>query len=269
MRKKVREQRGHSLKTLFIFCVAVAVLVFGSLSLKALQVIKASRFDGSHQFTLAIFHPESKNTEVISFNPGGRTISVLQLTGEVPHDAVGKTLGIYLDGTITAKTDPTDSPGQKMLGLATTFSSARSNITVIDLVRLAVFANSVPGKDVSIESLRLPAGDTETDILSSQLFADTTFSGEDSDIEIINATGVPGMGSRLERILKNMGGRVLAVEAGRAVEKKTKLSYFGEKSYSVRRVERILGVEAEKAAVQAIADVQIVLGEDSLATKAF
>ncbi len=269
-KKRTEEGRGKSLKTLFVFCLIVFFLITISLSIKAFAVIKASKFDGSHRFTLALSTTEKNRAEILSFDPKNKTISVLRLQGNLGKQTVGQVLATYVDGEVIQKAEVTEEKiGKKLFSLAMRLDLVKTNVTFIDLIRLSYFANTVSDKNTSVKEIALPQSETQIDRVSEALFEDADIVAENMDIEIVNATGVPGVGRRLERMLVNLGSQVVSVSTARGGDAKTSLQYRVRKSYTVNKLQRILGVTAEKQDGLSISDIKIILGTQSLSSKTF
>ncbi len=272
MSRKERKTSGKSLRTLALFFLCVSVIILISLSIKLFAVIKASKFDGTHRFTVAVFDKE-KNIDVLSFDPKNKTISALTVKGtNITPQNLSKTLATAVDATVTMKKNlKNQDPTHKLLNLASTFGAVATNTTMLDLIRLSLLANTIPANKITKEILTIPSAESDIDAISSQLFNDPTVTQEGISIEIINATGTPGLGRRLERAVNNMGGRVIAVTTAQKMEALSKIKFFGEKSYTLKKLEMMLNTAegGEQARRQGIADLQIILGQDSLSKTTF
>ncbi len=269
-RKKAEEKRGQSLKTLFLFCLIVFLLVVVSLSVKAFAIIKASKFDGSHRFTLALRTQEKNKVDILSFDPKNEAISSLTVKGKIDNRKIGQALATFIDGEIVSRPEAEEQKiGKKLFSLAMRFDLAKTNITFLDLVRLSYFANGVADKNITTKEIMFPQSDTQIDRLSEDFFEDPDIVAESISLEVVNATGVSGFGRRLERMLTNLGSQVISISTARKDETMTKLQYAESKSYTVEKLERILGVTAEKQEGLSISDIRVILGKHSLSTKSF
>lgn len=267
MRK--RQENPNSFRTLLIFCVVVTILILISLSIKAFTIIKASKFDGSHRFTLVINYEGNKKTEILSFDPKNKTISKAEVTSKQKTD-LNKALGLYVDGTIQLKSEKEgeEQVSKQMLSLATRFNTAKTNITALDLFRLSLVASTISHNKIAEKKISLPSSEVEIDKIILSLFSDPNISEENIAVEIINATGTPGFGRRLERVLNNMGGQVIAVTTARSGKPASKIYYVG-KSYTLEKIEKITNRKGEESENKGIADIQVVLGKDTLSTKSY
>ena len=93
---------------------------------------------------------------------------------------------------------------------------------------------------------------------------DSFIENERQTIKIINGTGVSGLGSRLARFITNMGGNVIMVATENGKEKKSYISYIDKRTYTVKRLQKILGYEVVRNKDNTLSDVTIVIGEDKL-----
>jgi hypothetical protein len=236
---------SNSLKTFFVYGGVVLFFILISLLIKTIFVIQASKFDGKHQFVLAIYQSD-KLKEIIKFNPSASEISVLQMEGEslevIPDAMVNSTADLPL-GTDVAQT-------MKTIGFR--YNSLATNLTVFDILRLIVIAYKEPVQSVNKN-------------VSDNFFTDETISSENVSIQIVNASDVSGMGKRLENIFDNLGCNIVAVTTSRREEKFSKIQYFGRKTYTLEKLEKILDFSVEKIDKEGIADIVVIIGQDASA----
>src|SRR5690348_12492611 len=82
-RKSRRPAPSRGLAIALVFVCVVASLVAISLALKGYLVVRASRFDGTHQFILRANGPDK--TSFIAFNPDTKSVTELSVLGSMPH----------------------------------------------------------------------------------------------------------------------------------------------------------------------------------------
>ncbi|KKQ29054.1 MAG: hypothetical protein US43_C0009G0001, partial [Candidatus Levybacteria bacterium GW2011_GWA1_37_16] len=97
-----------------------------------------------------------------------------------------------------------------------------------------------------------------------RLASDTSIEKDHQTIRIINGTEVIGLGNRLARLITNMGGDVIIVATSDSLIKKSSILYIDKKTYTVERLQKVLGYEVAKEENNAISDITIVIGEDKL-----
>jgi hypothetical protein len=103
---------------------------------------------------------------------------------------------------------------------------------------------------------------TSNNSLITQTLTDTDIASESVSIQIINATNISGVGQRLGKVLTNMGANVVDVSSAQTMQKKTTIAYYGEQSYTLGRLQKILAVKATKLTRQPIANIVITIGTD-------
>ena len=104
------------------------------------------------------------------------------------------------------------------------------------------------------------------DELVKKYFDDSEIKKEAIKIEILNATNYPGLANQLARLVTNMGGEVISVSNSSIKYQVSSIKYQNEsikKTYTVRKLEKILKVKAEVGEIgESRADLVIFVGED-------
>ncbi len=77
------------------------------------------------------------------------------------------------------------------------------------------------------------------------------------------------MGNWTSRLLTNLGGSVVLISTASKEEETTSIAYSGKKTYTVERLEKILGLNAVKKETGAIANIVVVIGKDRVASLGF
>ena len=109
----------------------------------------------------------------------------------------------------------------------------------------------------------------ELDRTVDHLVSDAFIEKDKQTIQIINATNVSGLGNRLAKLVTNMGGDVIIVATENNLRKKSTISYIDKKTYTVERLQKVLGYEAVKDANNAVSDITIIIGEDKVNSAPF
>lgn len=239
----------------FLFFVVGISLIF-----KTVIIIKASQFDDSKRFTLTIAN--NRNIEVMSLSSSSKDITVFKLKDKISSSDAGRLLEIPIDGFIAFDSlDLNKKTDSLFLDAAFKFNKLKTNLTIIDLARLIMFAKTIPESSVNVRI----AGNTdelEPDKFVGRLVTDAFIEKDNQTIKIINGTGVSGLGSRLAKLITNMGGNVIIVATADSPIKKSFISYIDKKTYTVERLAKVLGYDAIKEVNDAISDITIVIGED-------
>src|SRR5680860_12283 len=260
------KQRGkpkkNNFKIAIIFITIIFFLIFISLLLKLIVLFKDSKFDGNHRFTVAVVKDDK--TDIISLSPENKTISLLLIDGKV--DNINSFLKIPIDAFIyssnlnISRSNIPSSFFKEMFDLNRNYSG----ITVIDLLRLSYFANSLPSTSIYEKNASKEDDEPRISSLIDSFFTDQRILSEKKRVQIVNGTDVSGIGNRLANVINNMGGDVILVLNSEKEESKSKIIYFGDKTYTVNKYASFLGYQTEEGRERSIADVIIIIGEDRI-----
>lgn len=273
MKQSKSEKKHQSFRILGLFCAAVFMLIAISVTIKLVSIIAKSKFDGQHRFTTVFL---DKPVQVVSFEPDTNTISILQLRSSkaLTKARVSDILHIPIDVVIhekgeekivdnLAKNGRVDNAFQAMVF---SIPDMDSDMTFLDVLRVWLFAKSVEDHNIfhkaftdqpieSIEDIRL-------DKTVSELFLDQTISDENNSIQVVNASGISGKGNDFARTLTNIGGNVLSVTTAHKEIPMTTITYIEPYSYTVKKIEQLVGKKAAKRKKQAISDIIVTIGKD-------
>jgi hypothetical protein len=246
-----------------LFVLLVLGLIILSLLLKVFFVFKNSKFDGSHNFIVGFVGPTK--TKLVSFNPQNKIMSTVNINISLDNDMLAKTLEIPVDGIIKTPNNLQDKDiASLLLKSASPFSTSLEGLTFIDAFRLSVFAKSV--QSGSVYDRDFPAGlnDAQKATVLTLSFTDPAIYQEDLGIQIINASDVSGVGSRLASLITNVGGNPILVTTADSPQETSKIIYYQTKSYTVQKLSSYLGFSVEKSNEKGIADVTIIIGKDKI-----
>lgn len=268
MIRKKREFKKHNTKIAVFFVIFVLLIILGSIVFKTVKIIGESKFDGRNRFTIKVSN--SKNLQILSFSPSSDSISVLDLEGDVEELNLNKYLAIPTDGFIEADfLDLDDDLSSLMSSVFWRFGKAKTDLTIVDIFRLFLASNSVPLKNVLASEISISREIADADKIIDEMFVDKAIEEEDLSIEIINATPVTGLGSRLSRLIGNMGGKVVQVSTDNVYRKKSQILYDGDKIYTPLKLQKVLGFDLDKKKRQYIGDITIIIGVDSKNSELF
>lgn len=274
MSKKGDKTKNQNLKLVAFFLITVCFLLLGSLTYRFISLVGKSKFDGQHRFTVYTTSPNS-SPQILSFAPDSKTISLVILKGEKEAYAVKRMLHIPIDATITTKEKgenaatsdkPSDKVKAQMQSLILGFGSVSTDLTIIDLIRLWIFSHSIPShsygeKVISQSSFDSDLESPPLDGILSSLLSDETITRERVSIQIVNGTGISGLGGELARIINNMGGNVVAVSSLEKVVEQSSIFYYGEKTYTLTKLSKIVLVTPKELKQPGIADIVITIGK--------
>lgn len=260
MRKK--EVSLSNTKIAVVFFIFLAFVIGISIIFKAAEVIRAGRFDDSRRFTLTLTN--EKKTEVISLSPEQKEITIFKLNGGIKPAEAGRFLKIPVDGFIAQNSLDLDQKVDSLfMKTILNWNRLKTNLTVIDLLKLAMLSRTVPENLVNVKMIGDASG-TELDKIVSRFVIDVDIEKEQQTIRIINGTEIAGLGNRLARLVTNMGGNVIIVATSNVPIRKSTISYIDQKTYTVERLQKVLGYEAVRGGGGAISDVTITIGEDGV-----
>jgi hypothetical protein len=266
--KKIGKKESHegakSMRTLLLFCAVVLLLILASLTIKFISVLNQSTYDDKHRFTLLVEHSK-KDATILSFDPSTKTVSEVFLRGDKAIYNPGKYLGIPINGKvqdIEKYTDTTNIP-DKLLSYILTLKNKEQGLTSVDVLRLWLLTSPLQKKDFESEKLSTNLSEDEVDQKLEELFVDEALANEKVTVEIINATGITGRGSKLERMLTNIGIPVVQVTTASRPENYSSIQYADDATYTVKKLRQLLKYEASQMAEQGLSDIIIVVGRDS------
>lgn len=249
-------------KIAIVFFALLAFIVGISLIFKIINIISASQFDGSRRFTLAITN--SSNIEVMSLSPSSKDIAIFKLKNNMKPAEAGRLLGVPIDGFIASGSlDLNQKTDLLLMNTIFNYNIIKTNLTIIDLLRIALLAKTIPKSSISVKIVKDTDG-LALDKLVGRLVRDVLIEKDRETIQIINATEVIGLGNRLARLITNMGGNVIIVATSDSSKKKSKISYIDKKTYTIERLRQVLGYETVRETNNAISDITIVIGEDKI-----
>lgn len=264
MKSLSAHQENKSLKTFFIYALIVLFFIILSLAIRAYYLIQQSRFDGRNQMVIAVGEDETVK-RIISFDPDDRFATVLELQGEpVRFSSIGKQLSILPNATINTKgTIPSDADlSATMQAVLLNYYTIKTNLTIFDAIRLFFAAQKPALTNGEIKEIFVTKDDEENYKLLAHTLTDDAIFSENVSIQIVNASGVSGMGRRLERALLSRGGNVVSVATARDVQRSSIIQYGGEETYTLAILKQVLNLPVAKLEKEAIADIVIVIGED-------
>ncbi|MBI2195989.1 LytR C-terminal domain-containing protein [Candidatus Daviesbacteria bacterium] len=263
MKRKKKKEEGQTLRLVFVFFVLVGLLLVGSVLVKLATVIEKSRFDGAHRFTVEFTSKDKPFTKVVSFAPDTRSISIITVQNAAAIPQISKFLGIPIDTRVRLNNRYNEDIPQQLKTMLFYFNNFETDLTFIDLFRLWFFAKGVPSSSFTLREISSSLDEAAIDRTSSSLFLDYTLSRENISIQVINGTGVLGLGNRLARLITNTGGNVVSVETAESLVEKSELSFHTEKTYTLEKLKKILGFQTRKLEEKGIADIIITIGQDN------
>lgn len=270
MRQK-KDSEFKNFHTILIFSAVVGFAIIISLFLKGISLIQSSTFDGEHRYTLFI---KQEKPLILSFDPVSDSVSVLEVSKTLDQKEASRYLRIPIDGYVSYKSDKNISTSDLEDGrkISSVFFKVvkdipvlQTNLTVIDMVRLALSSSSVPSHKIITKSIPGTLDSYLVDSIVSSMFSDTTIADEKTSVSVVNGTSISGLGASFERLLLNIGVNVVSVSTSDSPIKTSYIVYQGDKPpYTLSKMEKILGVSTKKEPKSGISDIIIYLGRDIL-----
>ena len=121
----------------------------------------------------------------------------------------------------------------------------------------------------SKKEITLPLSDPEVNLIIGDMFYDKSILRDDVSLEIINASGILGAGNEVARLFGHIGVNVVAVRTSSEIKKPSTLSYFGKKTYTLRRISHLSDLEPAELKGEHIADIVLTIGDDKIFTAIF
>lgn len=269
--KQTAQEESKSLKTFYLYVLLVITVVIIALLSKAFLIFQQSKFDGTHDFIIAVTE-QNKVKEIISFQP--QITSATELVIEdtnISFQSLAKEYGIHPDGYIQVNTNSVIAEDVTAFMWASLGHTAdwQSNLTIFDKLRLLLFAKSVAANNKSVDEISLINQTQQNETTLTNALTDQEIADENISIQIVNATDITGFGQRLSRVLTNLGANIVAVTTAQNIQKDSTIQYYGSNSYTVNRLDKLLGIKATKLNSQGIANIVITIGLDKSNTTQF
>lgn len=264
---KKKKSALSNTKIAIIFFVFLILVIGISLLFKAIFIIKASKFDDSRRFTLSV--TGRRITEVITLYADSKDMTVFKLNEKIDASKVGRILEIPIDGFVDQSSLNLDQEIDSMLtSLIFNYKNLKTNLTIIDFLKLAVYSKIIPGRTINTIEIK-DTSEIAINQTFSRLVREPLIEKENQTIQIVNATAISGLGNRLAKLITNMGGNVIIVATDDNQKKKSTISYIDQKTYTVKRLQEVLGYEVIEGAKEAISDITITIGENGLSNLPF
>jgi hypothetical protein len=135
-------------------------------------------------------------------------------------------------------------------------------IDLFDLVQTSILSEA----KLADGSVILETEFFRLDEVAGQCCYDSKVRNEALSIEVLNATDFPGLANQFTRLVTNVGGTVVAIGNSSIKYQVSSIKYQKKelvKSYTLQKLEKILGVKAEVGERgESRADLLIIIGED-------
>ncbi|MBI4097622.1 MAG: LytR C-terminal domain-containing protein [Candidatus Levybacteria bacterium] len=255
--KSKKKGKSKNLHLAFYFGFLVILIISVSAIFKSIDVIRKSKFDGTHRFTIAVIG--QKSASIISVSPEEGSMTSLNLNN-ISNLTQFDLLELPVDTRISKEPDFSLSPKKYFPKMLLNKGSLTTDLTTIDLLRLSIYALGIDNEKIKKEQVSMKEP-TKLSNLSSSLFTDQTILREKVSIQITNATDVSGLGNRLAKYITNMGGSVVLVNSSKDTKGSSEITYRQD-SYTLKKLMKILDIPAQKKETNSISDIVIIIGKD-------
>ena len=265
--RKQKESALSNTKIAIVFFAFLAFIVGISLIFKFTTLLRNGQFDDSRSFTLSITN--GKNTQVVALSPDFKSITIFKLNGDIKSEEAGRLLEIPIDGIISSDSlDLNQKINSLFFKAIINYNKLKTKLTIIDFLRIIIFARTVPESSINIVIVG-DGGELGSNGIVGNLVNDSSIENDHKTIQVINGTGVNGLGNRLAKLITNMGGNVILVVTENNPIKKSMITYIDKKTYTVERLQKVLGYRAIKEPNNTMSDITIIIGEDSVNSAPF
>ena len=252
-----RATKSKNINLAIYFAIFVIFIFAVSFIFKTVDQVSSSKFDGKNRFTVAILN--NNTADIISVSPKDKTLSRLLITDVLGKDGM-ESLVIPIDSYIESSTYFPENAKSSFTKILLRLNNSDTDLTIIDLVRLAFYSSSVDRENI-VEERVLSKEKDKLSSIAKDYFIDPRVFDDKVRIQIINSSSVSGLGRRLADYITNLGGNVVLVNSSQGEEEKTVL-YYNEKNYTVEKLSKILNIPAKEKELSSISDVIIIIGND-------
>lgn len=250
---------GSSLAVAAVFLACIVLLILGGLLLKFFLILRASGFDGVHQYIVSVRQDKS-HAEIIAFSPSTQSVEALRITG-----TANVSDNVYVHIPVDARlTMPLVSNVPNLVGNMLLHAEDEQGITILDKIRLLLFVNSLRPTDIHQTSITIPTDTVAMDRLVSGMFLDNALYADNKTITVVNATGVPGVAADAAKMLSTVGMDVVSVTTADANQNHTSIVVGHVGGYTASRLSHFFGVAPTVGTGSVVSDITLTIGKDSL-----
>lgn len=255
--RKSKNGEVKSINLALYFGLLVLLIIIISVLFKAFDLVRKSKFDSKHRFTIAVVN--NNDWDIYTVLPSEGQQLNINIEGEILNDPT-KAYSIPIDSYV--KTKSHFSPDSKLIFLRMLINKRKidGDINVWDLFKLSMYSLGVGSDKFDKEKIEKDEIQSLENI-SSEKFEDQELAKEKVDIQITNSTQIGGLGNRVASMVSNLGGAVVLVNNSKELQSES-IIYFENDSYTVRKLSKILKMKTEKRKTSSIAQIVIVIGKD-------
>lgn len=252
----------NNMRLIVIFCAVVFSVITFSLLFRLFFLIRDSKVDKAKTFAVSFMY--KNDLDLVTLSSSEKKISHLKMRGQGSIDDKKRASGVLPDVSFILSKPFSGTEKLSSYFYTSIFQRMESSpsLSSYDFFRLSLLAQSIPGSEVIEQSLSLPMEENKIDTIVTRMLIDQSIVQDDRTISIVNATGVVGLGTKLGRVFSNMGLNVVSVVNGDGVKSRSTITYFGDKSYTAKRLASLLQLVPTENTKQGLSDIILTLGKD-------
>lgn len=266
MKKESEHSSNNSIKTLLLFCAGVGCIIVVSLLVRFFTLFQDGRLHGD--YTYIVLQNNDNKPAIIAFKPEEKKIIHITSSARMSMDELKRRIGVFSDGELQ-NLNESYSINKNFSQLLLHKGNISSSLAYYDIFTLWKISRGIEKEAEEEVVIDTEMSEEEIDREVREILIDKTLSDENKTISIVNSSGIPGLGRRLERALENVGGNVISVENGESIQKESSILYYGQKNNTVKRLEALLYVSAREQERQELSDIIIKIGTDKKESQNF
>ena len=263
MNRQSAPEKKDSLRLFYIFSIIVTLLIFESLILKTIQTIRESRYDPGQSFVLTFLARDG--AVVYPIHPDKDEFSAVRISSDVKRLNVAKNLHIPQSAEVKANSLSVNTIQLKPQ-LSKLFFQ-KSDLTWYDLIRMMITTSTM--NEDSANEKKINYRLTDSSLSFDSTFYDQEIINEKATVAIVNAAGVSGMGSRLEKLLSNLGVSVISVTTRQRPTRFSEIQFIDQSLYTLKKLHTLLKFPMMETQELTSSDILIIIGEDMNQTDLF
>lgn len=257
-RRSSKSKNTHTEKGLrlaLLFCILVVGIIIFSGVIRAGIAVRGSQFsDFRYNILVAAQKPQ-----IVSISKADENYKLRVISFENSKELESFSFPI---NSRLESSESISSPSFKSSFVSELFKN-KNNIPFFDKLKIAFFVLGVSSDETMYYSSQ--------DLSQNQIqgvFKDSKVSDDGKSIQIINSSGISGLGNRLANDLTTAGANVVLVTSDDKIADKSVIKYR-EESTTTNFLKQFLGFDQQKQQFESVADVIIILGKDSENTTKF
>ena len=259
MRSKKQKEKKNNLKVAIVFIGIIVLLVVFSLLVRFIIAFNSSKFDGESPLSIEI--DNGRSAGVLTLSPGDKKVSLIKVDNGGAD--VSDFLGIGAEAKI--KSDSfllSEEIRNEVFKLLIDYGGVRADLNAFYRIRIVFFVKSTHSDSIKEITISPSATSSQVDQIVSSLISDKKIIEEGLSIEVKNASGIDGLGTKIARVIANFGGNVILVSSSEDILDASYVGYSGRKTYTVKRLSKVFGMNSKNEKESSIADVLIIIGKD-------